>query len=394
MLSAYGTIANGGVRMPRQMIMKVVDEDGKQIWPLDDAEARGRRGHQPAGRLHHHGHPGRQHRDEDQPVLGRVRHLPQGRPPPRRVQDRARRAITVDVHAYGYLAPPKDPDRPALAAGVWMGNSNNDPNKGSLSLDSSAPLWSALLEEVSAKYGISKFKAPGGLQTATVDAFTGLKPGPFTKKTVKELFLQGHRPDRARDDPRLAHRRRCLGPAVAGRLRRAEGAARLLRPSRGREQLPGLAEGQPQLGRARRPGARASRRPRGNQDRVLLQQRDSVRSAARGGRRSPRRTKCPLAPPPDAICDPLVSRCRPASRASRRRPMTAGTAAAVAATSRRRRPRSRPEADADEPRQRLTIVAPSPPSPRSPGPRGPHQRVRRRRPRGPRRAVPRCPSRG
>ena len=94
-----------------------------------------------------------------------------------------------DVHAYGYLAPPKDKNRPALAAGVWMGNSSNEPNKGSLSLDSSAPLWSALLEEVSQQYGISKFRAPAGLQTATVDAFTGLKPGPFTKKTVKELFL-------------------------------------------------------------------------------------------------------------------------------------------------------------------------------------------------------------
>ena len=37
----YGTIANGGVRMPRQMIMKVVDEDGKQIWPLDNDKPEG-----------------------------------------------------------------------------------------------------------------------------------------------------------------------------------------------------------------------------------------------------------------------------------------------------------------------------------------------------------------
>ena len=55
--------------------------------------------------------------------------------------------------------------------------------------------------------------------------------------------------------------------------------------------------------------------------------------------------------------------------------MTAG--AAVAATNRRRRPRSRPEADAGDPRQRLTIVAPSPPSPRSPGRADSHQWVRR-----------------
>ena len=30
-----------------------------------------------------------------------------------------------DVHAYGYLAPPKDTKAPALAVGVWMGNSDN-----------------------------------------------------------------------------------------------------------------------------------------------------------------------------------------------------------------------------------------------------------------------------
>jgi hypothetical protein len=95
------------------------------------------------------------------------------------------------VHAYGYLAPPKDKTAPALVVGVWMGNSNNAPNNGSLSLDSSAPLWSALIEAVSKDMPIASFKAPSGLKTASVDAFTGLKPGPFTTKTVKELFLPG-----------------------------------------------------------------------------------------------------------------------------------------------------------------------------------------------------------
>ena len=72
-----------------------------------------------------------------------------------------------------------------------MGNSNNDPNQGSLSLDSSAPLWSAIMAAVSNETPIAKFSAPDGLKTATVDAFTGLRPGPYTTKTVKELFLPG-----------------------------------------------------------------------------------------------------------------------------------------------------------------------------------------------------------
>ena len=39
-----------------------------------------------------------------------------------------------DVHAYGFLAPPKDPKAPALVVGVWMGNSNNEPDRDTLSL--------------------------------------------------------------------------------------------------------------------------------------------------------------------------------------------------------------------------------------------------------------------
>jgi penicillin-binding protein 1A len=190
MLSAYGTIANGGVRMPRQVITKVVDEDGRQVWPIDDAKPEGIEVISPqaayivtdilAGNTQAKVNPYWAefaiHRDgKRRPAAYKTGTTNDNR----------------DVHAYGYLAPPKDPDRPALAAGVWMGNSNNEPNKGSLSLDSSAPLWSAILEDVSKDIGISQFRPPGGLETATVDAYTGLKPGPFTSKTVKELFLPG-----------------------------------------------------------------------------------------------------------------------------------------------------------------------------------------------------------
>ena len=97
-----------------------------------------------------------------------------------------------DVAAYGYLAPPTGrPDAPALAVGVWMGNSDNSPNDGKLSLDTSAPLWSAILTEISQGLPIADFVQPDGLETAEVDAFTGLKPGPFTTKTVEEIFLPG-----------------------------------------------------------------------------------------------------------------------------------------------------------------------------------------------------------
>ena len=188
MLTAYGTIANGGVRMPRQMILKVVDEDGKQVWPLDDQKPEGVEVISPQAAYIITDILAGNTVTKVNPYWGKFAIYRDGVRRPAAYKT-GTTSDNRDVHAYGYLAPPNDPDRPALAAGVWMGNSNNVPNKGSLSLDSSAPLWSAILEEVSEKYGISKFQAPPGLETATVDAFTGLKPGPFTKKTVKEIFL-------------------------------------------------------------------------------------------------------------------------------------------------------------------------------------------------------------
>jgi hypothetical protein len=70
---------------------------------------------------------------------------------------------------------------------------------------------------------IASFKAPSGLKTATVDAFTGLKPGPFTTKTVKELFLPDTVPSE-RETIRISHeidqasgmlwQDGCVGPKV------------------------------------------------------------------------------------------------------------------------------------------------------------------------------------
>jgi hypothetical protein len=72
-----------------------------------------------------------------------------------------------------------------------MGNSDNTPNDGKLSLDTSAPLWSAILTEISKGLPMTDFTPSSDLETATVDAFTGLQPGPFTTQTVDELFLPG-----------------------------------------------------------------------------------------------------------------------------------------------------------------------------------------------------------
>ena len=98
-----------------------------------------------------------------------------------------------------FLAPPADPKAPALAVGVWMGNSNNAPNTDTLSLSSSAPLWSRIMRDVSKGMPIATWKRPSGLVDATVDAISGMKPGPSTKQKVKEIFIKGTQPTETDD---------------------------------------------------------------------------------------------------------------------------------------------------------------------------------------------------
>ena len=198
LLGAYGAIADGGRLVPRTTILKVTKADGTVIWP-DPAVKR-----TPAKVI-------------SPQAAYIVTDILKGNTDPKVnpfwaewaiYENGARRPAAYktgttnenrDVLAFGYLAPPKDPKAPALAVGVWMGNSNNEPNTDTLSLKSSAPLWSRILTEASKGTPIVDFKQPKGIVTVPVDAITGLKPGPFTTRTVKELFIDGTEPTQSDD---------------------------------------------------------------------------------------------------------------------------------------------------------------------------------------------------
>jgi membrane peptidoglycan carboxypeptidase len=198
LLGAYGAIADGGKLMPRTMILKVTRADGTVIWPDPGVKPKAKTViSAQAAYIITDILKGNTERATN-PFWGEWA-----------VTDGSTRRPAAyktgttndnrDVHAYGFLAPPKDPKAPALAVGVWMGNSNNEPNKDTLSLGSSAPLWSRILSEVSKGTPIADFRQPKGLVTTTVDAFSGQKPGPFTSKTVKELFIPGTEPTQSDD---------------------------------------------------------------------------------------------------------------------------------------------------------------------------------------------------
>ena len=184
--------ANRGVKMPRQLITKVVDENGRQVWPLDDTKPEGAEVVSPQAAYIITDILAGNTSPERQPVLGRVGDLRKERPATAgRLQDRyderqpRRPRLRLPRPAGQQERSPPSPSASGWATATTSRTtaacrSIRRRRCGRRSSRTSAP-----------RYPIASFKAPGGLQTATVDAFTGLKPGPYTKKTVKELFIKG-----------------------------------------------------------------------------------------------------------------------------------------------------------------------------------------------------------
>jgi peptidoglycan glycosyltransferase len=228
MISAYGMIGNNGLLMPRHTIVKVLDDEGRQVWPAEGAKLQGERVVDRKSAYIITDILAGNTIMSVNPFWGKWR-VTDG-VGGSKVRPAAYKTGTTsdnrDVHAYGYLAAPSDKKLPALVTGVWMGNSDNSPNDGKLSLDTSAPLWSAILSDVAKGMPIEGFARtrPKGLVTATVDAFTGMEPNGATRKTVKELFLPGTAPTESARYSRtidvdeasgLLWREGCVGPMVA-----------------------------------------------------------------------------------------------------------------------------------------------------------------------------------
>jgi penicillin-binding protein 1A len=222
MISAYGAIANGGKLVPRTMILSVRRNDGTVVYPVAGQKPKVKSVITPqtayimtdilAGNTN----------PKVNPFWGEWRITANGVRRPAAYKTGTTND-NRDVHAYGFLAPPKDSKAPALVAGVWMGNSDNSPDTDTLSLGSSAPLWSRILTDVSKGTPIANFRKPSGLVTQTVDAFTGYLPGPWTTKTVDEIFIKGTEPTDTDDFHRsvtidqasgLRWQDGCVGPKV------------------------------------------------------------------------------------------------------------------------------------------------------------------------------------
>ena len=121
-----------------------------------------------------------------------------------------------DLLAFGYLAPPADPAAPQIVASVWTGNSDHSaPNAQDFSIvaaDGPGRIWSAFLRELSRTWPVAAFPAPPpGVVQATIDAWSGGAPGPWTRDTRTEYFIDGTQPGGPRqvDPPGLLYTQMC-----------------------------------------------------------------------------------------------------------------------------------------------------------------------------------------
>ena len=331
--------------MPRHTILKVRRRRGQAGLAARQHEDRpASASSSPPGGVHPDRHPGRQHDPSPSTRSGPSWRITDG-VTGSKVRPAAYKTGTTsdnkDVHAYGYLAPPVDKKLPALVAGVWMGNSDNTPNDGKLSLDTSAPLWSAILSDVSKGMPIEGFSAHQA-------------QGPRHRDGRRV-----HRHEAERRDPphgRGAVHRRAPSPRTAASYVRAvdvDAASGLrwregcvgpdghqvvhgLQQDRGGLQV--LAEGRRRAGRpARRAAPGSSGGPKGTRTAYFYGGGFYPFGRSLGRHGSPPTKKCPLAPPEPTPC---VSTSRP--RLSPDGPNADDDEPATAtATAARSRPRSR-----------------------------------------------------
>jgi membrane peptidoglycan carboxypeptidase len=190
LISAYGALADGGTLMPRTTISSIRDSDGNQIWPTPTGTPTGTSVVSPQAAYLMTNILAGNTDPSINPYWGKAEILDGSTRRPATLKTGTTND-TKDLMAYGYLAPPADPKAPALAVGVWMGNSDNSATGGIFSLEAPTPLWQNFLTEVTKGTPIADFKEPPGIVHATVDAYSGLLPGPYTTKTIDEIFIPG-----------------------------------------------------------------------------------------------------------------------------------------------------------------------------------------------------------
>ena len=198
LVTAYGTLANGGKEIPHTTILRVTDanvKDAPGFPPYVPPD--GKQAVSPQAAFIVTDILAGNTNPSVNPFWGKFSVSGPGG---------ARRPATLktgtnndakDLNAYGYIAPPTDAGRTAgahaLAVGVWNGNSDNSlvstARSPLFSIDVSTFVWQGFLQEASAKWPVTNFKPPAdGLVRVKIDPFTGFLAS-SDKNAVNEWFI-------------------------------------------------------------------------------------------------------------------------------------------------------------------------------------------------------------
>jgi membrane peptidoglycan carboxypeptidase len=220
--SAYGALANNGVQVEPRTILEITDSDGNIVPSTAQNAPRQVISQQAAWLMSDI------LKDSTDPVVNAIfgPRLQIINGPPTELEPRGQRRPAAaktgttndlrDLSAYGYLPAQSDPNIPTIVASVWMGNSDNSPPQGGdaslIAADGPGRIWSAFMRDLSQDWPIVPFPLPpSGITSATIDLWSGGAPGPWTRETRVEYFIDGTQPrgDRQVDPAGLLYRQMC-----------------------------------------------------------------------------------------------------------------------------------------------------------------------------------------
>ena len=201
LVSAYGAIANGGVLMPRTTIVKVTDPQGNVIWPDPKTKPKASKVVSPQA-AYVIANILASNTDPAQNPFWSARKLTNA------VGTRRPAALktgttdsTIDLTAAGFVAPPTDPSKPAIATVAWMGNSDNSaPPEGVVSLESAASLWQDFMNEETRSHadrGLRRAERASCTRGSTRTRACGRAPG--RSRPSNEIFVDGTQPTKSSD---------------------------------------------------------------------------------------------------------------------------------------------------------------------------------------------------
>lgn len=173
--SAYGVLANQGVRVDPISILKVVDRNGKVIEQASSKE-----------KIVINERSAYLLTDMMKGVLTRGTGAGAniGRPAA------GKTGTTNDYRDAWFVG-----FTPDLVASVWMGNDNNDDLDGITGGATPASIWRSFMSEAAAKYPVRDFPRPGGIVSANVSNKDGLLvTDPNNKDAHNEIFIEGTQP--------------------------------------------------------------------------------------------------------------------------------------------------------------------------------------------------------